>query len=60
MLLQELKELVKVIQSTKSESNYIELKAASDGAPKIYDTLSSFSNQSGGGVIVFGIDEEEE
>lgn len=59
MLLQELKELVKVIQSTKSESNYIELKAASDGAPKIYDTLSSFSNQPGGGVIVFGIDEKD-
>ncbi|MHC1724366.1 MAG: hypothetical protein AB9836_14290 [Aminipila sp.] len=29
------------------------------GTPsKLYDTLSSFSNQLGGGVIVFGIDED--
>ena len=26
--------------------------------PKIYDTLSSFSNQSGGGIIIFGIDQD--
>lgn len=27
---------------------------------KIYDTLSSFSNQDDGGVIVFGVDESQD
>ncbi|MCR5609292.1 MAG: putative DNA binding domain-containing protein [Lachnospiraceae bacterium] len=53
----ELIELIQTIQSIRSESNTIELKAANKGCPKVRDTLSSFSNQSGGGVIVFGIDE---
>ena len=42
----ELKELVKEIQAQRCENNYIELKAAKDGCPKLFDTLSSFSNQS--------------
>ena len=58
MLEQELVELVRKIQEGKFESNYIEVKAAAKGCPKIRDTLSSFSNQSGGGRIVFGVDEE--
>lgn len=34
------------------------MKAARDGCPKrLYDTLSSFSNQDEGGIIAFGIDE---
>ncbi|MBR5091374.1 MAG: putative DNA binding domain-containing protein [Ruminiclostridium sp.] len=49
--------LVSQIRKNKSESNYIEIKAAKNGCPKIFDTLSSFSNQQGGGKIVFGIDE---
>ncbi len=57
MLEFELIEMVNKITETKSESNYIEVKAAKDGCPKLFDTLSSFSNQQGGGVIVFGIDE---
>lgn len=37
----------------------VEVKAAHDGCPeKLRDTLSSFSNQDSGGVIVFGIDEK--
>ena len=59
MLESELVTLVKNIQSVRSESNRIEIKAAAKGCPKVRDTLSSFSNQSGGGVIVFGIDENE-
>ena len=59
MLENELEELVKKIQSLRSESNFIEIKAANSGCPSVRDTLSSFSNQSGGGVIVFGIDEKE-
>lgn len=59
MLQSELIELVKFVQKTRSESNSIEIKSAREGCPKIYDTLSSFSNQSGGGTIVFGIDEAD-
>lgn len=59
MLREELIELVKQIQSQHCEGQKIELKAANKGFPKIYDTLSSFSNQSDGGIIVFGIDESK-
>ena len=58
MLEIELVELVNKILQTKSESNYLEVKAAREGCPKLLETLSSFSNQNGGGVIVFGIDEK--
>ena len=32
-------------------------KQNAEGCPELFDTLSSFSNQYGGGTIVFGIDE---
>ena len=60
MLSLELKDLVKKIIDTKAESQNIEVKAAHGGTPKrLYDTLSSFSNQDGGGIIVFGLDEQQ-
>ncbi|MGN1318218.1 MAG: ATP-binding protein [Lachnospirales bacterium] len=59
MLESELISLVKSIQEQKCESNYIEIKSANKGCPKVYDTFSSFSNQIGGGKIVFGIDEND-
>lgn len=59
MIEEELIQLVKKIISEKCEKQHIELKKASGGAPtRLYDTLSSFSNQNGGGIIIFGIDEE--
>lgn len=58
MLETELVELVNKILQTKSESNYLEVKAAREGCPKLLETLSSLSNQNGGGIIVFGIDEK--
>ncbi len=60
MLENELKELIEQVQEQKCESNYIELKSARNGCPKLFDTLSSFSNQSGGGKIIFGIDENDD
>lgn len=58
MTKEELKEFIKKVQKAKCESQTLELKAAQGGCPKrLYDTLSSFSNQDGGGVILFGIDE---
>ena len=59
MLSEELIELVKTTMHLKSETQTLEVKAAQKGCPKrLYDTLSSFSNQDGGGVILFGLDEE--
>lgn len=55
----ELFSLIKKTVTEKCESNYLEIKAAKNGCPKLFDTLSAFSNQSGGGVILFGIDESE-
>lgn len=47
------------IQKMKCETATLELKSAEHGCPKrLYDTLSSFSNQDDGGIIVFGISEE--
>ena len=59
MLEIELVQLVEKITSEKCEKQYIELKKAGGGTPsKLYGTLSSFSNQHNGGIIIFGIDEE--
>ncbi|MGI6736209.1 MAG: ATP-binding protein [Anaerovoracaceae bacterium] len=58
MLPNELEELANRVCSRKAEEQTIEVKAAHEGVPKrLYDTLSSFSNQDAGGVILFGIDE---
>lgn len=59
MLAIELINLVKNVTKQKCERQDIELKRAHDGTPeRLYDTLSAFSNQTGGGVILFGIDEK--
>ena len=58
MLSKDLLELIQEIRKNGSEDNRIEIKKAAGGCPKIYDTLSSFSNQSGGGIIIFGIDQD--
>ena len=61
MLPEELKELVLEVSRSRCERQNIELKRAGKGTPgKLYDTLSSFSNQTGGGVILFGIDEKSD
>lgn len=60
MLAEELIQLVQDVVAQRCEMQTIELKRASGGTPKLYDTLSSFSNQSGGGTIVFGIDEKKD
>lgn len=45
----------------KCETQNLELKSAEQGYPKrVYDSLSSFSNQDDGGIIVFGIDEKQD
>ena len=53
-----LKELIEKVINYRCESQTVELKSAHNGCPKrLYDTLSSFSNQDSGGVIIFGLEE---
>ena len=61
MLEEELEKLAITVTIQKAESQTIELKSAHQGCPtRLYDTLSSFSNQDEGGVILFGIDEKDD
>ena len=61
MLNEELLELVNQIMCQKAESQTVEVKSAHDGCPKrLYDTLSSFANQDGGGIILFGLEESND
>lgn len=49
-------DIIKNIQNIKAEKQNIELKSTKGGFPKrIYDTLSSFSNQDEGGILIFGV-----
>lgn len=61
MTTQELIEKLEMIQKMKSETNTLELKSAEKGCPqRLYDSLSSFSNQDEGGIIIFGVDEDQD
>ena len=61
MLTQELIQLASMIMRLKAEGQTIEVKSANKGClQRLYDTLSSFSNQDTGGTIVFGIDEKQD
>ena len=61
MTTEELKDKLKIIQKTKCETGILELKSAHFDCPKrLYDTLSSFSNQDEGGTIIFGVDEKKD
>ena len=61
MLVEELKILIDKLLDRKCEMQSIELKSASKGTPeKLYDTLSGFANQNGGGIIIFGLQEKPE
>ena len=55
----ELIQLADLVRTHQAEFQTIEVKAAHQGCPhKLYDTLSSFSNQDEGGTILFGLDEK--
>lgn len=56
----ELKALIESARSMKAELQTLEIKAAKEGCPqRLFNTLSSFSNQDEGGVILFGLDESQ-
>ena len=50
--------LIEKIQRIQTELPDVEVKAAKKGCPKLFDSLSSLANQSGGGTILFGLNEE--
>lgn len=61
MVEKELLELIRQIQTRGCEEQTTEVKAAHNGCPeKLYDTISSFSNQNSGGVFVFGLNEKDD
>ncbi|OON88475.1 AAA family ATPase [Oribacterium sp. C9] len=61
MTTEELIEKLNLIQKLKCETPTLEIKSAESGCPKrLYDTLSSFSNQDDGGIIIFGVDEKQD
>ena len=60
MTTEELLEKLELIQKLKCETSTLEIKSAEQGCPKhLYDSLSSFSNQDDGGIIIFGVDEKQ-
>lgn len=61
MTVEKLIEILNDIQQHKSETQTLEIKCAAKGCPrKLFDTLSSFSNQDDGGIIIFGVDEDND
>jgi ATP-dependent DNA helicase RecG len=61
MLTEELIELTHFVQTRRTEGQQLEVKAAHVDCPKrLYDTLSAFSNQDGGGILLFGLDESKD
>ena len=57
---EEIKKLIDNIRVLKAEDTNIELKTALGGPPKLYNTISAFSNQNSGGIIICGIDENKD
>jgi len=59
MLTEELIQLIQDCRTQRCETCNLELKKAGGGTPRrLYDTLSAFANQTGGGTILFGVDQE--
>ncbi|MEA3231859.1 MAG: ATP-binding protein, partial [Thermodesulfobacteriota bacterium] len=56
--LSEIRKLVAEIRAAQNESDTIEVKKAMGGTPKrLYEAMSAFANRTGGGIILFGLDE---
>jgi len=61
MSLKELRQLINEVQKRQTESDHVEVKAASGGTPKrLYEPLSAFANRTGGGVLLCGLDESRD
>ena len=57
MTIEQMHAILAQIQVLKSETQNMQYKTAAKGEPhKLYDTLSSFSNQDDGGIFILGLD----
>jgi ATP-dependent DNA helicase RecG len=57
----EVLQVIADVQQHKSETGDVEVKTARGGTPKrSYEALSAFANHPGGGVMLFGLDEEKD
>ena len=57
MTIEQMRAILAQIQVLKSETQNMQYKTAAKGEPhKLYDTLSSFSNQDEGGIFILGLD----
>jgi predicted HTH transcriptional regulator len=56
---EEIRALVEEIQRVRSELQAVEVKTAARGTPgrALRESLSAFSNRTGGGVVLLGLDE---
>ncbi|MHB1559590.1 MAG: ATP-binding protein [Isosphaeraceae bacterium] len=56
----DLQRLIAEVQQRQSELDDVEVKTARGGTPKrLYEGLSAFANRTGGGIILFGLDERQ-
>ena len=57
MTIEQMQAILAQIQVLKSETQNLEYKTAAKCEPhRLYDTLSSFSNQDEGGIFILGLD----
>src|SRR5262245_13602281 len=57
----EVRQLIADVQKRQSELASVEVKAARGGTPRrLYEPLSAFANRTGGGVLLFGLDESRD
>ncbi|MDY6974000.1 MAG: ATP-binding protein [Thermodesulfobacteriota bacterium] len=57
----ELQQLIAEVQKRQSEFDHVEVKTARGGTPRrLYEPVSAFANRTGGGVILFGLDESKD
>jgi len=51
--------LLRDLQTRRSELDDVEVKAANRGTPeRMYETISAFANRTGGGMMVFGLEDK--
>lgn len=61
MTREELSELVAEVRRLQGELQDVEVKAARRDTPKrLFEPVSAFANRAGGGVLLFGLDEERD
>lgn len=57
---EELTELIELLRRRGTDLEYVEAKSSAQALPKrLWETLSAFANQRGGGVVILGLDENQ-